>query len=80
MLKRGILTASNWDPEGIVTGLLLQAEGEGDYPLSLDAETECLIAHQKSLIEAQLSELKSVSGSTFKVLSFNILKDFNQGD
>lgn len=80
MLKRGILTASDWNHEGIVVGLLLQTDGEGEFPLHLDGGSASLLSYLKALVEAELLEHPIKNETYYKVLSFTVLKDFNQGD
>lgn len=80
MLKRGILTASDWNHEGVVVGLLLQTDGEGEFPLHIEGPAVGLLGFLKALIEAELVEHRIKNKIYYKVLSFTVLKDFNQGD
>lgn len=72
--------ASDWNHQGDVIALVLQTEGEGEYPIFIDSDNASLMTHQKNLIEASLSEVDDNNSKKFKILSFNIIKDFNQGD
>ncbi len=80
MLKRGILTASDWNHDGVVVGLLLQTDGEGEFPLYLESAPEGLITSLKALVEAELSEHRIKNKIYYKVVSFTVIRDFNQGD
>lgn len=61
-------------------GLLLQTDGEGEFPLLIEGDSSELLDLQKALIEVDLLEQEFKNELYYKVLSFNVLKDFNQGD
>lgn len=77
----GVVTASGWDDDGSILSISLHTDGEEEIAILMDDQGQRLRGNCKNLVRVQAIRLNQEDGDwrdKIKVLSFEILKQFNQ--